>query len=240
VLAERAGTDARFVGSPDEPRTGAYDADLAAARGCLLEAGGQVDDALVEGDVPALVAGQCAIALTTLPAVARNRPDSRVLWLDAHGDFNTPQSSPSGFLGGMALAGACGRWDAGLGQTALPADRVVLCGVRELDQPEREALDRSSATLIGPSVETLVYLANALDGAPVYVHLDLDVLDPAVMPAEYPAEGGLSVEKLYDLLDAVADACEVVGLEVTCLESARLADVVGDAVAPLLAARPAA
>src|SRR5205085_9776203 len=136
-------------------------------------------------------------------------------------------------------AGACGRWDAGLGQTALPADRVVLCGVRELDQPEREALDRSSATLIGPSVETLVYLANALDGAPVYVHLDLDVLDPAVMPAEYPAEGGLSAEKLYDLLDAVADACEVVGLEVVCLESVALAGMVGDAVAPLLdASRP--
>ena len=91
-----------------------------------------------------------------------------------------------------------------------------------------------------PSVETLVYLSNALDGGPVYVHLDLDVLDPAVMPAEYPADGGLSVEKLYDLLDAVADACEVVGLEITCLESARLADTVGDAVAPLLAARPAA
>jgi arginase family enzyme len=229
-----------MVGSPSGPRTSDYDADLAASRGCLLEAGGQVDDALAAGEVPALVAGQCPIALTTLPAVGRHRPDARILWLDAHGDFNTPETSPSAFLGGMALSGACGLWDAGLGQDAVPADRVVLCGVRDLDPAEAEALDRSSATVIGAAIETLVYLANALDGAPVYVHLDLDVLDPTVMPAEYPADGGLPAEKLYDLLDAVADACEIVGIEITCLERPDLAQMVGDTVAPVLAGRDAA
>jgi len=105
---------------------------------------------------------------------------------------------------------------------------------------EAEALERSSATVIGAAIETLVYLANALDGAPVYVHLDLDVLDPMVMPAEYPADGGLPAEKLYDLLDAVADACEVVGIEITCLERPELAQMVGDTVAPVLAGRDAA
>jgi arginase family enzyme len=240
VIAERLATEPRLVGSPQEARTRGYDEDLAESRGCLLEAGGQVDDALTAGEVPAVVAGQCAIALTTLPAVARNRPDARILWLDAHGDFNTPETSPSGFLGGMALAGACGRWDAGLGQDAVPADRVVLCGVRDLDPAESRALERSSVTVIGAAIETLVYLANALDGAPVYVHLDLDVLDPTVMPAEFPADGGLPAEKLYDLLDAVADACEVVGIEITCLESPELAPLVGDTVAPVLAGREAA
>jgi arginase len=240
LLAERLATDARLVGSPSEPRTSDYDEDLAASRGCLLEAGGQVDDALAAAQVPALVAGQCAIALTTLPAVGRHRPDARILWLDAHGDFNTPETSPSAFLGGMALSGACGLWDAGLGQDSVPADRVVLCGVRDLDPAEAEALDRSSATVIGAAIETLVYLANALDGAPVYVHLDLDVLDPLVMPAEYPSDGGLPAEKLYDLLDAVADACEIVGIEITCLERPDLAAMVGDTVAPVLAGRDAA
>jgi arginase len=79
-----------------------------------------------------------------------------------------------------------------------------------------------------------VYLANALDGAPAFVHLDLDVLDPSVMPAEHPVDGGLSAEKLYDLLDAVADASEVVGIEITCLEDPALAGMVADAVAPVL------
>jgi arginase len=234
LLATRAGVEARMIGSPQPPRELDWEADLADSRGCLLEAGGQVDDALAAGARPVLVAGQCAVAMTTLPTVATRRPDARVLWLDAHGDFNTPQTTPSGFLGGMCLAGACGRWDTGLGQPAFPPERLVLCGVRDLDGAEREALERSPATVIGAALETLVYLQNALDGAPTYVHLDLDVLDPAVMPAQHPADDGLAPEKLYDLLDAVSDSCEVVGFEVVCLEDPLLAGLVADTVAPLL------
>jgi arginase family enzyme len=233
-LAERLSVEARMIGTPGDPRHGRYDDDLAESRGCLLEAGGQVDDALAARRFPALVAGDCSIALTTLPAVARNRPDAKVLWLDAHGDFNTPATTASGFLGGMCLAGACGHWDAGLGQEPLPVERLVLCGVRDLDDPEREALERGRVTVIGAALETLVYVVNALDDAPVYVHLDLDVLDPEVMPARYPSGGGLSQEKLYDLLDAVAEACEVVGVEITCLEDPERAGLVADTVAPLL------
>jgi arginase family enzyme len=233
-LAERLSVEARMIGTPGEPRHARYDEDLTESRGCLLEAGGQVDDALAARRFPALVAGDCSIALTTLPALARNRPDAKVLWLDAHGDFNTPDTTSSGFLGGMCLAGACGRWDAGLGQEPLPVERLVLCGVRDLEDPEREALERGRVTVIGAALETLVYVVNALDDAPVYVHLDLDVLDPEVMPARYPSGGGLSQEKLYDLLDAVAEACEVVGVEITCLEDQERAGLVADTVAPLL------
>jgi arginase len=233
-LAERLSVEPRMIGTPGDPRHGSYDDDLADSRGCLLEAGGQVDDALAARRFPVLVAGDCSIALTTLPAVARNRPDAKVLWLDAHGDFNTPDTTASGFLGGMCLAGACGHWDAGLGQETVPVERLVLCGVRDLDDPEREALERGRVTVIGAALETLVYVVNALDDAPVYVHLDLDVLDPEVMPARYPSGGGLSQEKLYDLLDAVAEACEVVGLEITCLEDPERAGLVADTVAPLL------
>jgi arginase len=233
-LAERLGVEARMIGTPGEPRHAPYDEDLAESRGCLLEAGGQVDDALAAQRFPILVSGDCSIALTTLPAVARHRPDAKVLWLDAHGDFNTPDTSPSGFLGGMCLAGACGRWDPGLGQESLPPDRLVLCGVRDLDDGEREMLERGGVTVIGAALETLVYVVNALDDAPVYVHLDLDVLDPEVMPARYPSDGGLSQEKLYDLLDAVAEACDVVGVEITCLEDPERASLVADTVDPLL------
>ena len=66
--------------------------------------------------MPVVLAPECSVALTTVPTALRHRPEAKVLWLDAHGDFNTPETRPSGYLGGMSLAGACGRWDAGLGR----------------------------------------------------------------------------------------------------------------------------
>ena len=219
LVAGALGVEPRFIGSPGEVRETRYDEDLSDARGCLLEAGGQVDDALAAGDTPVLLAADCSVSVTTLPAAIRNRPDARILWLDAHGDYNTPDTSGSGYLGGMCLAAATGEWDAGLGET-LPAERVVLAGIRDLDTGERELLERSPATVIGASaIETLVAAKNALDGAPVFVHLDLDVLDPEHFPAAVPAPGGLHPDKLYDLMDSVLEDSELVGLEVTAFEA---------------------
>jgi arginase family enzyme len=199
-LAEALGVEARFIGTPEQPRKQHWRDALADGRGCLLEAGGQVDDALAAGNFPLLIAGDCAIALTTLAAVHRHRPDARVLWLDTHGDFNTPETTESDFLGGMALAGACGLWDAGVAEP-YPADRVVLAGVGDLDAPERENLENSGATVIGAGLDTLVAVQNAIDGAPVYVHFDSDVLE------------SIRADKLYDLLEAVADESEIVGVQ---------------------------
>ncbi|HZB06239.1 MAG TPA: arginase family protein [Thermoleophilaceae bacterium] len=219
LVAGALGVEPRFIGSAGVVSETRFDEDLADARGCLLEAGGQVDDALAAGDTPVLLAADCSVSVTTLPAAIRNRPDARILWLDAHGDYNTPDTSGSGYLGGMCLAAATGEWDAGLGET-LPAERVVLAGIRDLDPGERELLERSSATVIGASaIETLVAAKNALDGAPVFVHLDLDVLDPEHFPAAVPAPGGLHPDKLYDLVDSVLEDSELVGLEVTAFEA---------------------
>jgi arginase len=229
LIGKRLGVEPRTIGTPTDSRETRYDEDLRDSRGCLLEAGGQVEDALTGGRVPVLAAADCSIAVTTLPAALRHRPDARVLWLDAHGDYNTPESSGSGYLGGMCLAGACGEWDAGLGDTIAP-ERLVLAGVRDLDGGERELLERSDATVIGASVvETLVAVKNALDGAPVFIHLDLDVLDPEEFPAAVPAPGGLSSDKLYDLMEAVADDSELVGIEVTAFEAPADPDELADA-----------
>ena len=215
LVAGALGVEPRFIGTAGDVRETTYEEDLRDARGCLLEAGGQVDDALVAGDTPLLLAADCSVSATTLPAALRNRPDARILWLDAHGDYNTPETSGSGYLGGMCLAAATGEWDAGLGAT-VPAERVVLAGVRDLDPGERELLERSSATVIGASaIETLVAAKNALDGAAIFVHLDLDVIDPEHFPAAVPAPGGLHPDKLYDLADSVLEDSELLGLEVT-------------------------
>jgi arginase len=219
LIGKRLGIEPRTIGTASEPRETTYEQDLSESRGCLLEAGGQVDDALADGRVPVITAPDCSISVTTLPAALRHRPQAKVLWLDAHGDYNTPATSGSGYLGGMCLAGACGEWDAGLGDTIAP-EQVVLAGIRDLDPGERELLERSPATVIGASVvETLVAVKNALNGGPVFIHLDLDVLDPEEFPAAVPAPGGLSSDKLYDLMEAVADESELVGLEITAFEA---------------------
>jgi arginase len=219
LLGPALGVEPRFIGSAGEPRAARYDGDLRESRGCLLEAGGQVDDALVGGDTPLLLASDCSICLTTLATALRHRPEARVLWLDAHGDYNTPDTTPSGFLGGMCLAGACREWNPGIGER-VPPERVVLAGVRDLDAGERELLERSAASVIGASaIETLVAAKNALDGAPVYVHLDLDVIDPEHFPAQFPAPGGLHPDKVFDLLDSVTEDCELIGVEVTGFEA---------------------
>jgi len=229
LIGKRLGVEPRTIGTPAEPRETTYDEDLRESRGCLLEAGGQVDDALSGGRVPVIAAADCSIAVTTLPAALRHRPDAKVLWLDAHGDYNTPDTSGSGYLGGMCLAGACGEWAAGLTDTIAP-ERVVLAGVRDLDEGERQLLERSAATVIGASVvETLVAVKNALDAAPVFIHLDLDVLDPEEFPAAVPAPGGLSSDKLYDLMEAVAEDSELVGIEVTAFEAPSDPDELADA-----------
>jgi arginase len=247
LIGKRLGREPRMIGEPGEPRQAGFDEDLAESRGCLLEAGGQVDDALSGGNFPLLLAGDCSVCLTTLSAALRWRPEARVLWLDAHGDYNTPETSSSGFLGGMCLAGACGEWETGLA-APISAGRVVLAGVRDLDPGEREQLERSDATVIGASVvETLVAAKNALDGAPLYVHLDLDVLDPEAFPAQFPAPGGLDPDKLYDLLESVTEECELVGLEVTAFEAPEdeeerqtAAEVAMHAIEPLLESIPEA
>jgi arginase family enzyme len=216
---------ARIIGSPGEPRDGTWQEDLRDARGCLLEAGGQIDDALEAGRVPILLAGECSVAISTLPVVVRGRPEARVLWLDAHGDFNTPETTGSGYLGGMCLAGACGLWDTGFGAGVEPA-RVIMHGVRDVDGAERVALDRSGVHRVEDP--------DQLAGLELFVHLDLDVLDPLAYPASFPAPGGLSPAGLREFLERATAAGTLVGAEVTSAAPGHGA-LVADAIAPLLA-----
>jgi arginase family enzyme len=236
-LGRLLGVEPRIIGSPGDQRPGDFADDLRDSRGCLLEAGGQVDDAMAAGQFPILLASDCSICMTTLPTVLRHEPDARIVWLDAHGDFNTPDTTPSGFLGGMCLAAACGRWDAGLG-TDGPVDpaRVVMTGVRDLDGGERVELERA-----GVGTAPAAKLAGALEDEAVYVHLDLDVLDPSVFPAQFPSPDGLPAETLRDLLGELAEGSRVVGLEITAFEAPedddereRLAAMVESIVEPLL------
>jgi len=223
ALARALSEDARVIGAPGEPRSGRYDDDLRDARPTLEAAAAAIADL----ERPLLTATDCSICVATVPAVARRWPDAWLLWLDAHGDFNTPETTPSGFLGGMCLAGAVGLWDTGYGAGAGP-ERVVLVGGRDLDDAEAELMDRHGVARTDDP-------ASALAGREVFVHLDVDILDPAVMPGQlYPAPGGLDAAQLHDLLAGVAARARIVGAEITCFSTPELSDALAQAAAPLM------
>jgi arginase family enzyme len=164
----------------------------------------------------------------------RREQGVRVVWLDAHGDFNTPATTGSGFLGGMCLAAACGRWDSGFG-AGLDPGAVVMSDGRDLDPAERDELDAAGVRIVPPAG-----VAAAVRDERVFLHLDLDILDPEVMAAGVPAPNGLTAQALGALLAELAGASELVGAELTAFEApadpgerARLAELIAASVAPL-------
>jgi arginase len=223
ALARALSAEARVVGTAGAPRAGRYDEDLRDGRGTFEAAAA----AIAAGDRPLLTATDCSICVATVPAVGRRWPDAWLLWLDAHGDFNTPDTTPSGFLGGMCLAGAVGLWDTGQGAGPDP-ERVVLVGGRDLDAAEEELMARHGVVRTDDP-------AAALAEREVFVHLDVDILDPTVMPGQlYPAPSGLDMTQLHDLLADVAARARIVGAEITCFSTPELSDALAQAVAPLL------
>ncbi len=205
--------DGRIVGSGEPGRPRDWSEDLPDAQPVLEAAAAEISAALDQAELPVLTASDCSICIATLPTVAARIPGVRVLWIDAHGDFNTPETTPSGFLGGMCLGAACGRWDAGWPATIDP-EAVHFLGVRELDPGEREEVAAAGVKTGVPSE------------GPVYVHLDVDGLDPSVMPVQFPVPGGLALDEVRDVLRALADDGRLVGLEVTALEDPGHAETV--------------
>jgi arginase family enzyme len=213
LFAEHLGINTHTIGSASPPLVQDWPDDLDGSRGCLLEAGGQVEDAMNAGLAPVLLHAECTAALTTLPTVARIRSDVRVLWLDAHGDYNTPETTTSGYLAGMALSGACGEWDAELDTGFVDPARVVVAGARDIEPAEREAIEASAVTLIEGRT-AMELLPTALGADPVFVHLDLDVLEEGELPVKFPTKDGLEIAELRQLLARVAEHREIVGFEV--------------------------
>lgn len=203
ALAEALG--GRVLGEPSPGRPRDWSEDLPAARPVFEAAAAELSAALDQAELPLLTASDCSICIATLPTVGRRVPGVRFLWIDAHGDFNTPETTPSGFLGGMCLGAACGRWDAGWPDTIDPAD-VSFLGVRDLDPGERVEVEAAG---VGEGVP---------DEGPVYVHLDLDGLDPSVMPVQFPVPGGLRADEVREVLAALVRERRLVGLEVTAFE----------------------
>jgi arginase len=172
---------------------------------------------VANGRLPIVLAGNCGTALGTVAGLGP--APTGVVWFDAHADFNTPDTSTSGFLDGMALAMVTGRCWSPLaasvrGFEPVAEEHVVLVGARDLDPAEAEQLGRSRVARV--SVAGLeAELATALDAlrpcvARVYLHIDLDVLDPRDGRANpFPAPDGLRVSDLVVAASRIAQRIPV-------------------------------
>lgn len=188
--------------------------------------GERVSAARAAGALPIVLAGNCASAVGTLAGLAGDAP--AIVWLDAHGDFNTPETTRSGMLDGMALAIATGRCWASMaaevpGFRRVPARRVYMVGTRDTDAAEDELLTASSIRVIAPR-----YVAHLVSAEmellreqtdTVYLHLDLDVLDPSEGTANaFSAPNGLSVDEVLDLVRTVRSGARIGALAITAYD----------------------
>ncbi len=178
-----------------------------------------VDDSVRQGAIPLVLGGDHSVRLGTLGGMWRVHGPGGVLWIDAHGDLNTPQTSPSGNVHGMVLAAAIGLGEGAFesGTWSLPLvepGRVALVGVRSLDDGERARLRELDAKVFTMSEvdrlglercirESLTHIAG-----PGFVHvsLDMDAIDPDVAPGVgTPVRGGLSYREAHLAMELVAE-----------------------------------
>ncbi len=215
----------------------------------LYEAGRQ---SVADGARPLFLGGDHSIAAGTIGGVTHDAP-AGVLWIDAHGDFNTPETSPSGNLHGMPLAslmgyGAPEMVNLGRPGAKLTAPDVVLIGIRDLDADERRLLrqanvgiytmreidERGIATVAHEALRQLRHHHR------LHISLDMDSLDPAEAPGVgTPVPGGLTYREAHLLMEIIADTGKVASMDVVEVnpildERNRTAEIAMELIASLL------
>lgn len=202
AIGEMLAIEPRVVGAPSAPTTDDWTVSLPAASETLTALRAALRDSLDAGRLPVLATNTCGASVGTLPTVAEQFPDAMVLWIDAHGDFNTPDTTESGYLGGMVLAAACGLWDSGHG-AGLDPRQVIVVGGRDIDPAEGELLERSGVTVLSPSQSTPARVAELVADREVWIHVDWDVLEPGYIPAAYRVDGGLLPHQIAVIFSAL-------------------------------------
>lgn len=218
MLADQLEVGVTVVGTPAPALSAGWQIELNAAMPDLRALAAQLDEVFARRARPLSATNRCAASLATLPVVARHRPDACVVWFDAHADLNTPSTSSSGYLGGMALSGPAGLWDSGLG-AGLALSNVILVGQRDLDPAEERLIESGAVTHVPPGPELADRLRAAVAGRAVYIHLDCDVLNPGIVPTDYVVEDGLSLDDLRSACAVLAES-EMIGLEIAEFQDA--------------------
>ncbi|HEV8470923.1 MAG TPA: arginase family protein [Candidatus Limnocylindria bacterium] len=212
LLAERLGCEKR-IRIPFNPR----DRWLSAAREACRTLADGVLASLRDGASAAVIGGECTLVAGALSGALTAVPEISLVYFDAHGDFNTLATTPSHYVSGMVLAHLCGRSVAPLlfpGSRRIAEDRVALVGARALDVGETGNLDRSRVLRIAfdaehPEASGLVAWARRRS---VWLHVDIDVVNPREFPAvAFAAVGGPPLSALADVLRQLFAVADVKG-----------------------------
>lgn len=230
----------------DLPSSATIDVEVPPGAGESLESGvhrltsiatvaERLDEALASSPgMPVVIGGDCGIELGAVRrAVAGSDEPTALVWFDAHADANTPESSPSGAFHGMVVRTLLGEGaDRLVDGAALTPDLVVLAGTRALDEPEADFVEASGIRLVAPQpgfAEAVVEAVRSTGASRVYVHVDLDVLDPAeIEGVQFPEPFGVSVADLTEAIRGVRAAAELVGAGITEFAPADPAAAVDD------------
>ena len=188
-----------------------------------------VSAVLDRGNFPLVLGGDHSIALGSLLGASRSIPDIGLIWMDAHGDFNTFETSETGNIHGMSLAASCGRGDSRLVRIGgfapkVREEKTVLIGVRDLDREERVLLKNSKVTVFSMNdidemgIARVVREAIAIagkGGSGIHLSFDVDVVDPAIASGVgTPVTGGLNYREVHFALELIAEANILRSMEV--------------------------
>jgi arginase len=198
--------------------------------------------------VPIVLGGNCGCAIGAAAGVGTER--LAVIWFDAHGDYNTPDASESGFLDGMSMAILTGHCWQHLALTIpnfkpVPPWRTMHVGARDYSSGERERMLADGVTMVAPhELEQVPSLLGNLEADRVLIHVDLDVIDPRYGRAnQFAAPGGLSPEDVLGVIDAALARFELAALtfasyDPSCDEEGRIAAIAKQIVERVSARAP--
>ena len=192
----------------------------------------RVRETVADGALPITLGGDHSLAMGSISGVAAALADRPLglIWIDAHADMNTPETSPSGNVHGMPLAALLGRGPEPLVRIggiapAVRPQHTVLFGIRDLDEREKTIVRESGVIAltmtdidrhgIGPMAERALAVATQDGAQPLHVSLDMDAVDPAVAPGVgTPVRGGLSYRESHLLMELVHDAGALAGMDI--------------------------
>jgi len=177
----------------------------------------KVEESIGGGKLPVSIAGDCCTTIGVTAGLQRAGVNPFLIWFDAHGDFNTWETTPSGFLGGMPLAML-----AGLGEQTMPRavglrplsqDQIILTDGRDLDPGEMELVARSG---INHLVDPKSLYEYSFPDLPMYIHFDVDIINPLDAPAmSYSATGGPRASELEETFRFLAQTLQVVAISLS-------------------------
>ena len=211
AIEEKYGINAQLIGEAFPIANDQWKEALEQANNTLLKVKYTIDQNIQNNHLTLLLSNACALSLGTIPTVITKFPRVKVLWIDAHADFNTPDTSVSGFLSGMVLAGVCGWWDSGHG-AGLNPEQALIIGARQFDDLEYDLITRSNIKIMKPKEFSIKEILDFLADDPVWIHIDWDVLEPGYLYEDHPVESGLLPSQIKDTLSMIAKE-KILGIE---------------------------